>query len=348
MDLHTIITATFRILGTALIPVVLYLGGGIYGCVLVLLFSGVFTLIGHLLISARLLPELVGTAIDRSIIREFLKFGGSLVVAGLAVALLANLEKLLLSPLVSVQSLAYFSVAFTFANLITTFASSMAQSLLPAFSRLIGAGKHTEFNSLFARGMRLNILCIIPVIAFFMVVARPFFTVWAGAEFGRETVVPFYILMAGLSVSGFAYMPYCAVVAAGRSDIIAKLYWLEVIVFLGITVVLVSTFGLIGAAISWSLRAVVDGASLIILAQKAAGITSGTGIIVKPFTIGVLLLTPSIIFSIVSSQSSIWPMVTYIASVIAYVIIAWRSLLLGEERDWLKQRFGGLFIYAWE
>src|SRR5690348_15913957 len=140
-------------------------------------------LIANIYFSGKLLPELYSLRINREYLKPLLKYGGAMLIGGIAALLLINFEKLALSRLVSVRTLAYYSVAFTFANIATLFSGSMTQSLVPAFSQLTAPEKRDEFNALFSRGLRLNLIVLLPGIMFLFVIARPFFTIWAGPEF---------------------------------------------------------------------------------------------------------------------------------------------------------------------
>ncbi len=121
MDLNTFVNSGFRILGLAATPIVIYLGYGIVGAVSVLLAAGLLTLAGHIYISGKLLPTLYTPTLDRQSLRPMLKFGGALVIASIAGIFLVNTEKGVLSALISTKALAYYSVAFTLANIITMF-----------------------------------------------------------------------------------------------------------------------------------------------------------------------------------------------------------------------------------
>ncbi len=157
MDLNTFVTSGFRILGLIATPFAVYIDG-VVGAVFVLMIASLLTLAGHILISGRLVRHLFATAIDRPAIRPMLKFGGALVVSGIATMVLSNGEKGILSITASVRSLAYYSVAFSLAAMMTMFTNSMVQSLLPAFSQLQGAESRDRFDRLYSFGIRLNLI----------------------------------------------------------------------------------------------------------------------------------------------------------------------------------------------
>lgn len=344
MDLNTLINASFRLIGIIAIPIVLYIGGGIIGAISVLLIVAFFNLLGHLYISGKLLNELFQFSIARNSLGALIKFGGSLVIAGIAAILLINLEKAVLARVASVESLAYYSVAFTFASMATMFSSSMVQSLVPAFSQLLSPEKKGELNQLFSRSLRGNIIGLIPLILFLFVIAQPFFTIWAGENFGLESSKPFYFLLFGLLFNVITYIPQSILMAAGRADIFAKLYWLELFPYIFLTAALTFQFGATGAAIAWSLRVIADAVIILYLAKKNVGVSLSLfreNIYILPFLLSLILLPILIKFFV--GNYSIWLFVSFIGCILIYFFIVWNKLIEVEEKNWIRNKLHAIF-----
>ena len=343
MDLNTLVNAGFRILGAIAIPIVIYLGGGIVGAVLVLFAVSTLTLLGHIFVSGRLLRELFQISIEKAAVRPMLKFGGSLVAAGIAGVLLVNLEKLVLTRATSVETLAYYSVALTFAGVITLFSGSMIQSLIPAFSQLQGEGNREALSNLYSRGIRMNLIWVVPVIVFLALIAKPFFTLWGGEDFGRESPMPFYIILGGLAFNVLAYFPWAAIMASGRSDIMAKLYWFELLPYILLVAWLATRFGASGAAAAWSLRVIADAVLLFMLAKKIGGV-SYTQRNFWPFVFAFLImLLPFAVFLYFHGLNPTVIVVTLIALAL-YVLTVWKWVLENEEISWFKSKLNAYFI----
>ena len=338
MDLNTLVTSGFRILGIIATPIVLYLGGGIVGAVLVLMIVSLLTLAGHMFISRRLLPDLFGVTIDRQSIRPLIKFGGALAIAGIAAAMLLNVEKLVLTRVTSVQILAYYSVAFTFANMATMFSLAMGQSLVPAFSQLLSPEKKAQLNSLFSRAMRINIFGLLPVLTVLCVIARPFFTTWAGEDFGRESTWPFYVLLIGLFFHLNAYIPAGILFAAGRTDIIAKMYWIELLPYLAATAFLTIRFGAMGAAIAWSLRVIIEVFIYVRLAKSVVGAQFSLREQLSGLLIGLLILSPPIVFTVFYNEFPAWLVVALAVCIALYAFMLWKTLIDADEKVWINRK----------
>ncbi len=275
MDLNVMITSGFRLAGIIATPLVIYLGGGVIGAVVVALCASLLTLAGHLIASSRLLPELVGFSIDRGSIRPMLRFGWSLVIAGIAAVLLVNLEKFVLTRATSVETLAYYSIAATFAAMLTLFSASMVQSLMPAFSQLQSEQDRPALVALYSRGIRMTLILLMPAVVGMVLGGEPFFTYWFGPDFGRESTGPFYIIVAGIFFNVLAYFPYSAIMASGRSEIFARIYWIELVPYIAVVWFLSNRYGATGAAIAWSLRVIFDAALLFYLAGRMGVVFEG-------------------------------------------------------------------------
>lgn len=344
MDLNTFVNAGFRIIGLIATPIILYLGGGIAGALFALMLASFLTLTGHIFISGRLLKELFRLSINQNFIKPLLKFGGALVISGIAAILLVNLEKVVLARVISIEALAYYSVAFTFANMATMFSSAMVQSLLPAFSQLLKPEKKDELNKLFSRSLRVNIIGLIPLIMFLFFVAKPFFTIWAGENFGRESSMPFYVLLFGLFFNVIAYIPYSVLMASGRTDIFAKIYWLELFPYILLVVVLTYKFGIVGTAAAWSIRVIVDAAIIIRLAKNIVGVSlrifQGKGYI---FASLLTLLIPPVLIMFFIGNYSLWLTFSVVLCITIYSVIVWKKLIESEERNWIINRLYTVF-----
>lgn len=346
MDMNTITNAVPKVLLAVVTPFILYFGGGIVEAVSWAFAVAIAAFVCVAYFSGRLLPALFRLTINRSMFRPLLKFGGAWLIAMIAAMLLVNLEKIFLTSMVSVSALAYYSVAFTFASMATMFSGSMLQSLVPAFSQLLAPEKKTEFDALFSRGMRLNLIWLLPAIMFLFVIAKPFFTLWAGEEFGRESPLPFYILLVGLFFNILAYIPHSTITARGRTDIFAKLYWVELAFYAVSVVVLITYFGIAGAAAAWSLRVVIDAFIIIWFSKRIAGVPfkffSQAGIL----ALGLCLLAPPVLFAAFYDNFSRWLIMIVPFSMALYILLMWKTFVGAGERSWIKSRLKNLLEFS--
>lgn len=343
MDVNTLVNTGFRVLGAIAIPIVIYLGGGLVGIFIVLFAVSTLTLLGHIFVSGRLLSELFQISIERAAIRPMLKFGGGLVVAGVAAILLTNLDRFVLTKVTSVETLAFYSAAATLASMVTLMTGSMIQSLMPAFSQLQGAENRETLTALYSRGTRFNLIWLVPAIVSLAIIAKTFFTVWGGEDFGRESPMPFYILLFGLAFNVLAYFPWATIMAAGRSDVFAKLYWIELVPYIALVSWLTWNFGASGAAAAWSIRVIADAAILFWLAKKIGGV-SFTDRAIRSFAGAFVVMVPPLAAILYFRELNSAVIIINLICMIAYATIVWKVVLEGDEIVWFKNRLNAYFV----
>lgn len=345
MDLNMLTSAIPKILLAVVTPLILYFGGGIVEAVSWALIVAIGIVAVVVYFSARLLPELTSISLNRDLLRPLLKFGGAWFIAMVAAMLLANLEKFVLTSLVSVKALAYYSVAFTLANMATIFAQAMIQALIPAFSQLQDSDTEAELHALFARGVRLNLIWVLPALSAMFIGAETFFRLWVGEEFAHGSTVPFYILLGGLLFNVLAYVPHASVVAAGRTDLFAKLYWFELAFYAIAAWLLISTFGIIGAALAWSLRAILDAFVVIALSKRKAGMTFRFFDHFSAISFGVgVLIIPTLLFAL--TGAILISGAAFIVALAIYSAIIWNWFIDADERSWITGRLRDLLDFS--
>lgn len=343
MDLNVLINAGTKILMTLITPVILYLGGGVIEATIVGFVAAAVCLSAHIFVSGRLLPSFLKLSIDKSLIEPLLKFGGSVVLFGIGLTVINYMERFILARVVSVKSLAYYSVASTFAFMATSFSLAMVQTLLPAFSQLVGGKKVKELNLLFSRTIRVSFIGLVPIILILLIIARHFFTLWAGEEFGQASIYPFYILLIGIIFGVVAYIPNCILMAAGKTKLFARLYIFEIIPYALLGYVLIHFFGIVGAAIAYSTREIVNAFISIRLVKRNTGITHSVWENGSRYLLSVIPFLPAVIAALFFNASLLLLAILLPIGVVGYLWFAWTLLIDQTERDWVKIKFPFLF-----
>lgn len=330
MDLNTAINTIPRMLGLIATPIVIYLGYGIVGAVTVLLAASILNLTGHLIVSTSLIPNLMGKKCDVQVAKQMISFGAPLILSSIAGIVLINAEKGILSALTSSKDLAYYWVAFTLVNMVTMFSGAMVQSLLPAFSQLQRKENALQLNMMFNRGLRINLVWLLPTSACLSLVAKPFFLIWAGPDFSKESFYPFQIMLVGIAVTVMTYIPHVLIIASGRTDLLAKIYWVEVVPYILLVWILTTYFGVIGAAIAWTARVVVDSIFIYWVALRIKQISIRLDKLIYFFFAGGILSLPLLVNFFLTTDWRIVAVITLIV-LACYLIIVLHKILEEDE-----------------
>lgn len=338
MDLNTVTQAVPKILLAIITPFILYFGGGIIGAVWWAFAVAIATLVVVAFFSGRLLTTLFPPRGERILLQPLLKFGGGILAGSIAAILLVNFEKLALSKMISVTSLAYYSVAYTLASIAMFFSTSMTQSLVPAFSQLLSPEKKPELNSLFGSTIRITIVWLLPMITILFVLARPFFDLWAGEDFGRESTLPFYILLIGVAFNMLAFVQHSLITAMGRTGLLATIYWIEFALYAALSVILIYFFGIVGAALAWSIRVVADAIVFIFLGQRLIGMSFRFRDQIRGLILPLLVLTPAVILAACYRDALLLHLLLTLISCGIYAILIWQMYLEDPEKRWINDR----------
>jgi O-antigen/teichoic acid export membrane protein len=333
MDLMTLITTGTSVIQIVLVPIVVFLGGGLIGAVAVIAGTSILAAILHATVSSRLLPGMLRPVVSRELFKPIMRFGSALVASSLAAVLLAHGEKLLLTRYASVTAFAHYTVAFTLALMVTLAPAAMGQSLLPAFSQIQSAPDKTALLQLYRRALRGTLLWIVPTAVFLAVVAKPFFTIWAGPEFGRASTVPFYILAGGLIFNALATVPHILLIAVDRPKMIARIHLAELVPYLLAAGLLTYRFGAVGAALAWSMRVAVDAIALFVVARRVTGFGwSPWPENKRDYAVALLVLVVPVLLVSWKWDDSLISLVVMLAGLVAYIILILRRVLTTEEQ----------------
>jgi O-antigen/teichoic acid export membrane protein len=176
---------------------------------------------------------------------------------------------------------------------------------------------------------------------FLFLIAKPFFHVWAGEEYAIRSAPMFDIILIGMGFNIVSYLPYAAIMAAGRTDIFAKLYAAELVPYFLLLTGLTFYYGGIGTAVAWSTRTIVDCFLLLYLAKRAGKVSTSSVRIISFGTSSTVFIPPIAAFLFFSVDMAIVASLFVIAS-LTYIVVLWKTVLRREERDWAR---GQLFSF---
>jgi O-antigen/teichoic acid export membrane protein len=315
-----------------------------------LLAASVLTLAGHLIVNQIVLKLKAVISGEFYQLRKLLKFGIGMVSVSISALVLVNAERGIIAYLNSPKDLAHYNIAFTLNLMVSMFSGSLLQSMVPAFSQLQSPEKRGELNLLYSRGCRFSLLSIIPIVVLMASVARPAIYLYAGRDYLQYSTVPFYILLTGLCFNLFAYLPNAAILSAGKTNLLARLYWFEVLAYVPLVIILTYFFGIVGSAIAWAARVMLDSIGQFLLAQRFANVRFPAlrlKLIYSILFIVVVALTTLFYFNDVSISGFLINAFVGATASALYIWFAYRNLLAADEKEWLKMKLSRFpFIFG--
>jgi O-antigen/teichoic acid export membrane protein len=171
---------------------------------------------------------------------------------------LADAEKFAIGITGRTLMLASYNVPANAVGRLSAFGGSIAGVLMPRMAMLQAQKKDQEMSGLLGAGTRLNVWAMAvgsaPLIAF----APEWLTLWLGPAVAKTAAIPVQVLLVGAVANAAAVVANATIRATMRSRVLSSLYVIEVALHVVVVAVCVSTWGLIGAALAWSVRVLFD------------------------------------------------------------------------------------------
>ena len=244
---------------TFLLPLFgLYCGFRLPGIVMLIFLARIGALLVYIMLDFRIMPQLRKYSGSLSLFPHLFSFGGWITVTNIVSPILVYLDRFLIGSLLSMASVAYYSAPYEMVTRLSIISTSLSVTLFPAFSSLEGVENKEKIGTIFARSVKYILLTLGPVVLIVMLFARDILGLWLGTEFLLESTIVLQVLALGVLINSLAHTPFALLQGVGRPDLPAKFHLFELLIYIGIAWLLVSKWGINGAAMAWTLRVTLD------------------------------------------------------------------------------------------
>jgi O-antigen/teichoic acid export membrane protein len=271
--------------GTFLLPLVgLLAGWGLVGILWLLLASRALALGLFWGLARRLVGTLprpaesgVGAEADRwAGTGQILSYGGWTIASSAVSVVLGYLDRFLLAGLLSAAAIGYYTPPLELTTRLLIIPAAVVATLLPAFSALVVAASADERTRRFSQAVKVVALAIGPILVALAAFAPEVLTAWVGAEFAAVGALPLRILALGVFGSALAHILVSLLQGVGRPDLVARAHGVELVVYVPLLTWLILGWGVVGAAVAWTLRATLDLTLLGGMALRSGHLTPAT------------------------------------------------------------------------
>ncbi|WP_052949959.1 flippase [Dyella japonica] len=201
-------------------------------------------------------------------IRELLGFGGWITLSNLISPLMAQMDKLVIGAVVALALLPFYSVPADLVNRFSFAPISMVGVFFPAFASTWSSGKREAIPEMYAGASKAMCAALFPAALCLYAFAPEGLTLWMGQNFSSQSTPLLRWLALGLLVNSIARVPHALLQATGRPSTTAKLHLMELPIYaLGLWLLL-SHYGILGAAIAWAGRMALDFLLLVLCANS--------------------------------------------------------------------------------
>lgn len=291
----------------------------------------VLFLILHIAVCIRVLPTLRTIGVSRTDIKKLLHFGGWLTVSNIIGPLMVYMDRFIIGAMLSTSIVAYYVTPYEMVIRLWTIPAAIVTVLFPIFSTPKGEDiKH--ITMIYSLGGRAILGVLTPIILVLIVFAEEGLRFWLDDSFSQQSTVVLQYLAIGVYVNSYAQVPFAFIQGQGRADITAKLHLLELPIYLALMFWLLTAFGIVGVAIAWLARIIIDTMLLTgVTHWLARDIQSASKQIIP------VLIVPLILFAVSMSLTTMPSKLIFVGiSIPALIVSGYFFATLPEEKNKLR------------
>ena len=203
-------------------------------------------------------------------LRQLLHFGGWLTVSNIVGPMLTYFDRMAIAALVTMAAVAHYTIPFDVLSRLPAIPVAAFGVLFPLLSaaQKNDATSTTTLSRLVWLSNRLLVACWLPGMALVALAGHWILGWWVGPEIALDSTGVWQCLAIGVAINGFAHVPYNLLQSAGKTDTIAKIHLAELLPYALFLWWALLQWGMLGAAIAWTLRVACDTALLALCAMR--------------------------------------------------------------------------------
>jgi O-antigen/teichoic acid export membrane protein len=187
-------------------------------------------------------------------LKRIWRFSAGMSGIAILAVLLMQLDKVLLSRMLSLEDFGRYMLAGLVANALLVLLTPVFSVIYPRLSTLVAIGDTAELTRLYRSGTRLLSATLFPIAIAIAVSSQDFVFLWTGNLELASSVAPIVsLLLVGTAINGVMIFPYALQLAYGATRLAFTITAVLVIVFVPMIIVLVTSYGVVGGALAWAL-----------------------------------------------------------------------------------------------
>ncbi len=186
------------------------------------------------------------------IVKSVWRFAGGMGAISITVLALTQMDKVLLSKIVSLSEYGYYILAWVVGNSLSSLCTPVFKAVFPVFTQLVALGHKTKLQVLYHQACQVVSVLVIPPGAFLACFAPEILSLWTGDPIIVEnTRILVSLLAVGTVLNGLMVIPYALQIAHGwtRLGIFSNLGFGAVL--FPCILIAAPRFGAVAGAASW-------------------------------------------------------------------------------------------------
>lgn len=180
------------------------------------------------------------------------RFAGGMMLTTLLALLLMQVDKIILSRMLSLEMFGYYTLAGTVAAVLYQLTGPITQAYYPRFTELLTNGDIAGLTRLYHHGAQLVSVTIIPAALMLIFFGKNILLLWTGNDALAQNVAPLLALLAlGTMFNGLVHIPYMLTLAYAWTGFAVRLNLVAVALLVPAVLLVTPKYGALGAAWIW-------------------------------------------------------------------------------------------------
>lgn len=334
MNLYQFLLGIIQWVGSV---VVVLLGLGLYEIILCIVAGRMVVT----MLSLMQLPSIaIGFSFKRFVwntkdMRRLVNYGGWVSLSQILSPVFSYLDRFFIGRFVSIAAVGYYTIPSEMLSRILIIAMSLVTVLFPALSEYAKGEEQTEkMNKLYVRSTRFLFVALFPIIVILSLFSYEILSLWVGPTAADQAHAVFIILCVGIFFNSMAQIPTTLLHAIGKPRMTGLLNLIELPLLVAMNIVLIPVMGIVGAAIAWSVRVMIDCVVLIVLAERNIDKKTGERYFVSnTFLIAAFMFCGVCAMMIYLDAPSLSKFALAVVFGLAYATIVWIYALNREDKE---------------
>lgn len=199
--------------------------------------------------------------------RKLMSFGGWLTVSNVISPIMLYVDRFAIGALISLSAVAAYVIPYELVTRVVRLPIAITAVFFPAFATTHQSDPDRTSLLFVSACQTILLLTVSPLLLFFLFAGEGL-TMWIGADFATQGTAVARCLIVGAFFNSIAQAPFALVQGLGRPDLTARFHVWELPFYILSLWVLLPRFGIVGAALAWTLRTAADAALLFAASHK--------------------------------------------------------------------------------
>lgn len=190
--------------------------------------------------------------------RQLFQFGGWMTLSNIISPLMVVADRFLIANVLGAAVVAYYTIPAEFMIRLLVLPAALTTTLFPVFSKELSERNIASALALYKNSLKIIGLMMGTITAGVFIGAKFGIDLWLGPEFAEKSSTVASVLAVGILFNSMAQIPHAFIQASGDARSTALIHLAESVLYVPALFLLMHLYGILGAALAWALRALLD------------------------------------------------------------------------------------------